>query len=193
MIYIVSMLLMSFLSFTCALNANKPFVAGELTGQLGNQLFVIAATINLALDNNAEPVFPNLATRNDDNTPLNYQKVFYHLKTSFPQGQSISSIYNEPFDYAPIPYTPNMYLRGYFQSEKYFIHHKKEVLELLAPHPEITKYLQSKYGVLLSHPMTVSVHLRSYVDHDPYQKIYPQYVGLQEKGKEIFYCVEIIR
>lgn len=174
MTHSIKTFLLSLLCLVSALYADQPFVVGELTGQLGNQFFVIATTVSLALDHNATPVFPDLVNRQVDNTPLNYQKIFFRLNASLPSGACVSTYYKEPhFQYAPIVYIPNMCLRGYFQSEKYFRHHKKEIVELFQPHPEIAQYLQAKYGQLLSHPNTVAVHLRSYLDHDPHQTIYP--------------------
>jgi hypothetical protein len=118
-------------------------------------------------------VFPDLLTDKSNNIPLNYEKVFYHLNTSRP---AIKYEYREPFyHYSSIPYFGNMRLFGYFQSEKYFKNHKKEILELFAPHDEIKEYLQTKYKDLLAHPNTVALHLRSYYDHDPEQKYYIQY------------------
>lgn len=38
----------------------KPFVLGHLQGQLGNQMFIIAATMSLALDHEAVAIFPDL-------------------------------------------------------------------------------------------------------------------------------------
>jgi hypothetical protein len=149
------------------------FVEGKLTGQLGNQMFVIATTLSLALDHGATAVFPDYLSDKSNNIPFYFEKIFYHLNTSTPV---ISSNYHEPFyHYTPIPYTHNIALHGYFQSEKYFKHHKREVLELFAPRPEIQQYLTTKYKDLLVHPNTVAVHLRSYFDHDPQQKVFIQY------------------
>lgn len=162
--------------FTTLCAENKPFVVGTLTGQLGNQLFVIAATISLALDHDAIPIFPDLIHRRADNTPLNYQKVFHRLNAYLPPKEYIHSYYQEPhFHYDPIPYSPNMCLNGFFQSEKYFRHHKQEIVELFKPHPEIMEYLQNKYGHLLSYPNVVSVHMRSYHQEDPEGKLYRHY------------------
>ncbi len=172
---ITIILIYCFSVFNTAFALNS-FVVGELTGQLGNQMFVIAATVSLALDHDSDPIFPDLVNKTVDNIPLNYQKVFYHLNPFMPQNKHISVRYKEPhYHYAPIPYSPNMCIAGYFQSEKYFQHHKKEIIELFKPHPEITEYLQKKYGDLLNCPNTVSVHMRSYLDFDPAQRIYPFY------------------
>lgn len=151
----------------------KSFVVGELEGQLGNQFFIIAATVSLALDHNAIPVFPDLETKREYNIPLNREKVFPHLNTYSPP--SIRFSYKEPhYHYAQIPYKRNMKLRGYFQSEKYFAHHKSEILQLFAPSAEILQYLSSKYSDILEHPNTVSVHVRFYHE-DPEQKCHITY------------------
>jgi hypothetical protein len=143
-------------------------VIGELEGQLGNQCFVIAATVSLALDHDATPIFPDLIGKRDYNIPLNHEKIFFrlHSRRSCPA----QLIYREPhYHFAPIPYHPNMKIKGYFQSEKYFMHHKREILELFAPSPEIVRYLTDKYADLLAHPCTVAIHVRFYHE-DPEQK-----------------------
>lgn len=168
--------LLALLSIECA---EKPFIEGELTGQLGNQMFVIAATVSLALDHDAEPVFPGFILDSSNNIPLNYQKVFYHLNVV--RSSRVRATYREPSaDYSSIPYQKNMRICGYFQSENYFRHHKKEIVELLLPRPEIVSYLQTKYGHLLESSTTVSIHMRSYADEDPTGKVYRAY------GREYF-------
>ncbi len=143
-----------------------PFVEGQLMGQFGNQLFIIAAATSLALDHGAEAVFPDLVTEQKYNIPFNYSTVFYDLNASRPN--KMDAIYREPhFYYDEIPYRPNMKIVGYFQSEKYFVKHKQEILSLFEPKPEIIAYLQSKYCDIINHPYTVSIHLRSYLIEDP--------------------------
>src|SRR5579862_8141016 len=108
---------------------SKPFVMGELEGQLGNQFFIIAATVSLALDYDAIPIFPDLEKKKMYNIPFNRKKIFSHLNTYLPYVPQYS--YKEPFyHYEKIPYRPNMKISGYFQSEKYFVHHKQEILSL---------------------------------------------------------------
>jgi hypothetical protein len=66
-----------------------------------------------------------------------------------------------------------MRIRGWFQSEKYFSSHKKEILDLFAPKKEILDYLSSKYFDVLQHPQTVAVHVRKYSDKEnPHQQFY---------------------
>lgn len=164
-------LLIVFAGLSFALQA-EPFVIAKLFGQLGNQLFQIAAATNVAIENHATPVFPDLINCQQYNIPLNYAKVFSHLNVNV-NGQ-INFRYVEPnFPYAPIPYNPNMIIEGYFQSEKYFVKNKSRILQLFAPSKEIVEYLTSRYDEILNHPCTVAVHFRSYLQEDPHQRTHP--------------------
>lgn len=152
------------LSLTTFLSANtRPFVVGQLECELGNNLFQVATTCALAWDHDADPLFPDLITRTADNMPLNYQHVFFRCNPSPPMN-SISLRWTHPiqanFCYVPIPYQPDMSIRGVFQSEKYFAHHRERLLELFAPHPDDLSYMQNKYSYVLNHPQTVGVQIR---------------------------------
>lgn len=147
------------------------FVTAELMGQLGNQLFIIAATVSLALDHGAIPIFPDLIEKKEEGIPLNYEKLFHSLPVRLPK--KIRCVYKEPhFSYKPIPYRSNIKISGYFQSEKHFSHHKQEILELFAPSPDVMSYLSLHYEDILMHPNTVSVHVRFYHE-DPTEKAHP--------------------
>ena len=94
-------------------------------------------------------------------------RIFSHLNTDIPEGVTFESTYREPcFHYVPIPYTENMKLFGYFQSEKHFAGHKQEIIKLFSAPQYISDYLEEHYNYILSHPKTVSVHLRNYYSHD---------------------------
>jgi hypothetical protein len=152
--------------------SNTFFVTCDFMGQLGNQFFQIAAATSLALDHGASPLFPGLVTRKEFNIPINYAKIFYHLNTH-QLCHPVAQVYIEPkFSYSPIPFRPNMLIRGWFQSEKYFRSHKQEIISLFSPHAEISKYLQKKYGDILRMENTVSIHYRSYNKEDPQHKVY---------------------
>lgn len=147
---------------------NKPpFVTADLNGQLGNQMFIIAAAVNLALENGAEPVFPWLENSTALGVTVNREKIFHRLN-SYPllPFQMRSRVYESNLKEFAIPYNPNMSLSGYFQSEKYFKKHKKEILELFAPLPEIEAYLSANYHHILEHANAVSIHLRNYQMED---------------------------
>jgi hypothetical protein len=92
-------------------------------GRMGNQLFQMAATISLALNNNDSYLFPT----------WKYEQHF-NLHGCFVNQINLISIYREPhFHYAPIPYKPNLDLNGYFQSYKYMIGHEDFIIDKLTP------------------------------------------------------------
>ena len=152
-------------------SAAQPIVVGNLIGQLGNQLFIIAATSSLAWENNATPCFPDFINQNRTkwNLAENYKILFSDLKTKNPLLKHIKYTYQEPcFFYVPIKYKKNMKISGYFQSEKYFIKYKERIIDLFSPNESISSYLQEKYSDIINDPNTVSIHLRSYLKEDPF-------------------------
>lgn len=147
--------------------AEQPFVMSYLQGQLGNQCFEIAATLTHAWDNGARPLFLNLANDPRCGIPVNREQVFWRIDASPAYIEKAEFSYlAKDWVYEPIPYHPNMLMCGYFQSEKYFRKYKDTICALFAPKPEIVNYLTNKYGHILSHPKTVSIHVRTY-PHDP--------------------------
>lgn len=140
----------------------KPFVVTELRYELGNQMFQVAAAVALSLDHGYEPYFPDLAQCPWWGMPDNYKDVFWRLNCSTPVGEEMF-VYTENEVKFPIPAQPNMRLRGWFQSEGYFAHRKKEIIELFSPSREIIDYLQLKYSEVLRHPNTVAIHVRTYI------------------------------
>ena len=59
-----------------------------------------------------------------------------------------------------------MELSGGFQSEKYFAHHREEILELFSPHESLVKYIERKFPWLQG-DKTVAVHVRCYWPNFP--------------------------
>lgn len=102
-------------------------------GRYGNALFQAAATISLALRNGVEYSMPT-HTSSDVWSPL----ILQHLVNPNYIHSKPDIIINESqFHYVPLPYKKEwdnlqVQLRGYFQSEKFFIDFKDEVLDLFA-------------------------------------------------------------
>lgn len=145
----------------------KPYVMPTLLGQLGNQLFQIAAATSLALDHHAKVIVPDLQHSEQYDIPTNRLYVHWRVDASDKKART-RYVYQEPaFSYSPIPYIPNMEIRGYFTSEKYFIKHKAAIQKLFAPSSEINDYLLSKYDDIIYNPETVSIHVRTYLQNDP--------------------------
>ncbi len=164
---------------------SKPFVIADIYGQLGNQMFQIATATSLALDNDAEAIFPDLVSVNDYDIPANYALIFSKLKTD--PSRDISTIHFEHLAlvYSSINYYPDMKIRGHFQSWKYFDHHCGYIQDLFAPSQEILQYLHEQYEDIISDPHSVAVHIRTYNHADPDHLIYPLY------GRE--YLLEAIK
>lgn len=160
-----------FLGVLCSsVFAAQDFVTVQIYGQLGNNLFQVATASALAWDNNAELFLQDL----DSNSPI-YQHVFFRFNNTAPT-KPIQFHWHEPtYAYKNISYHPNMNLSGYFQSEKYFHHHRPRLLALLAPHPDDLCYIQNKYQWIITHPETVGIQLRYYKWEFPTEDLYPQY------------------
>lgn len=140
----------------------KPFIVGDIFAELGNQFFATAATLSLAWDNDAEAHFPDFDNEKRYNTHENYELIFWRLDKTKPK-KKVKYYYDEPeHPYTAIPYKPNMRMHGYFQSEKYFKHHKDEILAIFEPKKEILDYIDQKYGALLNQTVTVAIHVRTY-------------------------------
>ena len=108
-------------------------------GRLGNQLFQIAATIDLALRNDSEYGFPRWP-----------EEINFNLHGCFYENFSPRPTYREPhFEYSEIPYQPELDITGFFQSEKYFDESKHIVRSLLTP--------KLGFGIKYNH---TSIHVR---------------------------------
>jgi len=143
------------------------YVIGSLLGQAGNNFFQIAATQATAWDHGAEAYFPELVL-----TPTAYHHYFSRCKID-PPSDAFSISWSGPIcDFTPIPYQPSMKVGGYLQSWKYFDHHKERLQKLFAPIAKDAKYIQKKYGSLISDPCSVAIQLRYFALEAP---SFPQY------------------
>lgn len=126
-------------------------------GRIGNQLLEAASCISLALDYNDSYGFP-ASWEYRDHFPL--ANCFYD---HFPVGPE----YKEPhFHYAPIPYTPNLNLSGFFQSYKYFDHNANIIKGLLTP--------KNGFGIKWGYT-SISVRRGDYVNNPAYTNLSMDY------------------
>ncbi|MBS0620565.1 MAG: alpha-1,2-fucosyltransferase [Verrucomicrobia bacterium] len=146
------------------------YVTCNYEGQLGNNLFQIAVTTAYAIDHGCEALFPPIRP--------DYLPVLHRIQMIPAPTNVAFEVFQEPGDayysFVPIPYYDgiSLLLRGYFQTEKYFAHHKEAILELFAPTQEILDEIHEKYGELLSEE-TVGLHIRTYI---------PDYSNPDEEG-----------
>lgn len=110
-------------------------LTAKLNGGLCNQLFQIAATYALALDNDDECAFYfDSPVINQGNPARTYKTNVLSNVKELPVDWQPEFYWQEPdLNYHPIPYHKNMMLIGYFGSEKYFGHHKEEIIRLFKP------------------------------------------------------------
>lgn len=143
-------------------------ITAYLKGGLGNQMFQIATAYSLSLSNDDVCCFDftnGLFTQK----PANYYKdnIFSKIENNKIQ---ITNKYTEPkFNYSEIPYKSDMIIDGYFQSEKYFINHRKQIIQLFK-NESIIDTIYNKYSDILKN--SVSVHIRR-GDYVNLQKIHP--------------------
>lgn len=137
----------------------------NFTWRLGNQLFQIAAAVSLAESNNDEVSFPQ----------WDYSKFF---KGNFTHINSHSTnIWKEQgFHFTPIPYSKNISINGYFQSEKYFIENESKIREIFTPKDEIVNTIKEKHSHLFDKNNLCAIHVRrgDYVNlqqHHPLQTL----------------------
>lgn len=118
-------------------------------GRLGNTMFQLAAGMGVAAENNDEVCAPSAE--------------FYKFVNYKPQHASFvqySTVYSEPhFHYSKIPYTKDMLITGYYQSEKYFENIKDKVKESYSIKDVYENQIREKYKELLEHE-TISMHIR---------------------------------
>jgi hypothetical protein len=142
-------------------------ISCEIMGGLGNQLFQIFATISYAVTHGQS--FGFLFKEKLGNNRITYWNTFLKRLSPFVTFAlpPMSVRREESFEYSPIlaPLTrtnevcENVYLFGYFQSEKYFKPHI-DVIKNLIGIDELQQKIFQKFDFLCDFTNTVSMHFR---------------------------------
>jgi len=157
----------------------------NLKGGLSNILIQMAAVKSMAIDKGTDCSFTNLNYQlnliNDEmeNNPkvkhaFEYMLIFDKFNTSLPSSEL--PIIHFPFVYKKIDLpNDNFYVDGFFQSEKYFAHNRKELLEWFKIPEQIKEKIELKYSELFKQ-RTTSIHVRRgdylrYPNHHPVQTL----------------------
>ena len=138
-------------------------------GRLGNQLFQIASTIGIALDNGLKFGFNNWS----------YAKYFPHLPIRDVSG--FEEIGEGTFTHHELVVNPNynIALKGYFQSEKYFAKYADKIRLLLLFDHKIEDNLYRKwYHILSKNPIALHVRRGDYVQLKTYAELKPLYYSI---------------
>ncbi len=131
------------------------------TGRFGNQCFQIASVISLALKHNVEYTFQR-PTDNDV-----WKVYFNHFPEINLEGLERQCYNEDVYEYKEIPYSCGLLcLCGYFQSEKYFVEHREQIL----------KAFNFKWEPIKG---KVSLHVRrgDYVEGSPFEPITMDYIS----------------
>jgi hypothetical protein len=174
----------------------------NLKGGLGNMLFQIAATKSISIDSGTECSFPNLMyhldimdSDNVHNSSLKhsseYLKLLKNLNTNPPK-ENIKII-EYPFEFIDKKiYDTNVFIDGFFQSEKYFKHNREEIIKLLDYSFLSNSYFNEKYN-FIKNKITTSIHIRrgdylNYPNHHPTQSLeyYENSINLLKDKTELF-------
>jgi Glycosyl transferase family 11 len=146
----------------------------QLLGGLGNQLFQIATTLAVALEHEDEAVFDLNGHHqlSQGSRAIDYKTTIYRnlIDRSLPLSKFIFK--EQGFGYQPIAYQSGMMLVGFFQSEKYFIKYRQNLLDIFTPESQVIEELKSKYAVILERP-NCAIHVRrgDYVKRTQYNPI----------------------
>lgn len=145
-------------------------ITTRLGGGVGNLMFQIAAAYSLAKDNNDKCLFDftnggfsqrkpddfldNILSKVDKFNILNYTNYVSYNEPEFKYNKISYNITNDNL----------LVLNGYFQSEKYFLNNKTDIINLFTCNNTINKLI-TKYNSKLKN--SVSIHVR----HGDYLKL----------------------
>jgi hypothetical protein len=129
-------------------------------GGLGNYLFQISTSYAYSLKYNNKFIC-DISDIISPHKPYQFYSKNILRKLKFAQLESNYISYGEPsFNYTEIPnLKSDIKLIGYFQSEKYFINYRKEILELFSIDDETQKIIDEKYSNILKLD-NCSLHVR---------------------------------
>lgn len=178
----------------------------NLKGGLANMMFQIAGTYAIAKDSNTDFTFPNfnyhLKFLNDDNfynpklkTAESYKEYFSKeiYENIIPLPRPPYNIKRYPFHFeGNFTFNNHTLIDGFFQSEKYFIHHRENIIKLFTTSKGINcKYLDYFYP---SFNVITSIHVRrgDYVNHQnhhPVQSLdyYNEAISLLDEETDYFF------
>lgn len=151
-------------------------ISCKLMGGIGNQLFQIAATYALALRNNDNACF-DLSSCHTPNQGYSSKKYKDNIlsKINNVNNYNFRHTYNEPrFGYEELPYTNDLLLTGYFQSELYFNDYKYEIIDLFEiPSINKTKVKEDFIWWDINDKPITSIHIRrgDYLNHPDFHPV----------------------
>ena len=128
-------------------------------GGLGNQLFQIAASYSLALENDeAFSICGNEHFLPCQGLDISSYRSNVLRNFDFADLDPGLQLYRyEESPYKAIPHSKDVCLFGYLQSERYFFNNKDKILEALKPTASIDEYILNNYKITEN---SISIHVR---------------------------------
>jgi hypothetical protein len=171
-------------------------VSIKLQGGLGNYMFQITSAYVYALKHNKKAIFSTDDAFVGHNHLESYKNNILS-KIDFVKSKNFNgfNVYSEPqFNYNEIPnINGSVYLNGYFQTEKYFKEHTKEIRDLFSFSEEYKNLIKEKYKDLLI-GNTCSIHVRrgDYLklpNHHPVQSLNYLMKGVREMPEDTRFLI----
>jgi hypothetical protein len=129
-------------------------------GGLGNVLFQVTAAYVVSLRDNMDLIIDPTNHYGGHHGIHRYKNnILRHFKFS-ETPISLEGYGERGHHFTELPkFESSVKLHGYFQSEKYFLDFKKEILEVFSPIDEIIQNLNEKYGEVIKNGAN-SIHIR---------------------------------
>jgi len=167
----------------------------DIKGGLGNIMFQIAAAYATSLKNNMNLVV-DITNYYGSHYGLNKYKnnVLRNIVISDSQIITKNGYGEKEFKFNELPpFEESTKLSGYFQSEKYFLNYRNEILELFSPTESILDIINKHYSSILE-KNTCSIHVRrgDYLhlgDFHPTQKENYYIDATKKLDKDTFYLI----
>lgn len=153
-------------------NSNE--ISFQMMGGLGNILFSFATAYSISLKNNLnfKLYYNHQGYLHTD--PNKYKNNLFKNFSNIDCISDFEIIYEQQFNFYPIeiPKNKNIFLHGYFQSEKNFIDIRENLLNHFKPSEEFYNLIYSNYKNILDKEC-VSVHVRrgNYKDLSHYHNL----------------------
>jgi hypothetical protein len=158
-------------------------IVTKLQGGLGNQLFQWAISKRLSLKYNTEYYFETSYFKKDNQGLVSkFELEITNLNLDIKENSiSMLTTITDNFEFKEMP--DNVFLDGYWQSEKYFIESENEIRKDLEIPKHIKSYIMNKYNIL--NKDTVSIHVRR-GDYTNLQHVHPlQSIDYYENAYDI--------
>ncbi len=152
---------------------NQWIISGNIIGGLGNQLFQIFTIIAAAMSCGKQFVFPyDTQTRVGLNRPTYWNNMLRELKPftttaniQFAVAEETPYVYNAQLMNAVKMHSGNVYLKGYYQSHKYFEYFLPQILSLLKLSVQKNIIKRLFESQLADKPVSMHFRVGDYVKH----------------------------